>query len=99
MLTLDPKPYRIVAARKKPKLREVAMGSYSRKDREFIWEHGGRICPICNKELDEDNWEADDILAMGHKGPFGGRPLCRDCHKETITYGRGQRGIMKYYTG
>lgn len=75
------------------------MGSYSRKDREFIWKHGGGVCSICGTKLDEDNWEADDILATGHRGPLGGRPLCPECHKKTITYAKGQRGIIKYYTG
>lgn len=56
---------------------------YSKKDREYIWENGGGVCAICGKELDEDDWEADDILAMGHKGPLGGRPLCPECHQNT----------------
>ena len=75
------------------------MGGYSREDREYIWEHGGKVCAICGRELDEDDWEADDILATGHRGPLGGRPLCPECHRKTITYGKGQRGINKYYTG
>ena len=75
---------------------------YSKKDREYIWEHGGGVCAICGKELDEDDWEADDILATGHIGPLAGRPLCPECHKKTITYGgrnKGHRGIIGYYTG
>lgn len=76
------------------------MGSYSPKDREYIWKHGGKVCAICGAELDEDDWEADDILATGHKGPLGGRPLCPECHhRKTITYGKGQKGIIEFYTG
>lgn len=75
------------------------MGGYSRKDREFIWEHGGGVCALCGKELDQDNWEADDILATGHLGPLAGRALCPECHRKTITYGKGQKGIIRYYTG
>ena len=39
------------------------MGGYSRKDPEFIWEHGGKVCAMCVTELDEDICEADDTLA------------------------------------
>jgi len=73
------------------------MGGYSREDRELIWEFSLGKCAMCGAELDEDDWEADDILATGHHGPLGGRALCPECHKKTITYGKGQKGIIDYY--
>ena len=72
---------------------------FTERQRMAIFEAQNGLCAICQEPLDEDNFHAHAILA-DHRSEHAGLALCPECHRKTLTYGRGGlRRIIKYYTG
>jgi uncharacterized protein with PIN domain len=71
------------------------MGSFSKRDREDM-RRVQHICAMCYKPL-EDDFEAHAIIPGMHNNPHGGMLLCPECHRKTLSYGKGWRGLTDYY--
>jgi uncharacterized CHY-type Zn-finger protein len=72
------------------------MGSFSSKDREFAYRMQNGRCFNCHKELDND-YEVHAVIPGKHGTVHNAIVLCHECHTNTLTYGKGEKGLTDFY--
>ncbi len=74
------------------------MGSFPEDDRQLAKRLQNGRCSRCRGELGE-HFEVHAIIPGLHYNVHNAIALCHDCHAETLTYGKGAKGLLDFYLG